>query len=76
MASCERCWSRAHSLPEWDHDPSAAYYAAMAEAEARNDVCTHKTEEGARARAGDYWDEAAKRDTRLPAHPVPETRDQ
>jgi len=65
MASCERCWWAAHSRSTWDIDPSAAYHAELADAQERGDVCTRQTVEGAKARAGEYWDEATQRDRRL-----------
>lgn len=65
MASCERCWWNAHDRAEWDRDPNAAYYAEMDEAQRTHAVCTLPTIEGAKARAGEYWDEATQSDRRI-----------
>lgn len=63
--SCEHCWAKAHAHPLWERDPNAAYYATMRQAEAEGWPCTKPdSEEGARARAGDYWDEVRKVDRR------------
>lgn len=40
------------------------YYAAMLDAEKRKAPCTQDTPEGAKARAGQWWDEATQRDRR------------
>jgi hypothetical protein len=62
--SCEHCWNEARKP---DGCPSEHYSATMRRAEAEGWPCTKNTEEGARLRAGDYWDEATKRDTRTAA---------
>ena len=67
MPMCERCWGRAYMS---GHDQVEEYYRIMTEAEAEGAICTQKTEEGARARAGQYWDEERKCDTRT--LPTPE----
>lgn len=56
MASCERCWSRS--------DGAEDYSRVMREAERDELECTKNTVEGARLRAGQWWDEATQRDTR------------
>ena len=84
MASCERCWWKAHGREGFYHDPNAAYYAEMDEAQRTHAVCTLPTIEGAKARAGVYWDEATQSDRRIyvaglrpqhiPPTPSPEDR--
>ena len=58
VASCEYCWNRS-GYPFHDE-----YGAVLRRAEAEGWPCTKNTEEGARLRAGQFWDEATKRDTR------------
>lgn len=61
--SCECCWSdrQRRELSSFAHvEYSDVCYAH----EARGCVCTKNTEAGRRARAGQFWDEEAKRDTR------------
>mgnify|MGYP001619823222 CR=1 FL=1 len=65
MASCERCWWRAHDRSEWAYDPSAAYCAELREAEDTQAICTLSTLEGVKARAGEYWDETTQADRRI-----------
>jgi hypothetical protein len=67
MASCEWCWH--HSEP---YNRPDSYYATMRQAESEGWPCTKNDENGARLRAGDYWDEATKRDTRNDPQPIPE----
>jgi hypothetical protein len=64
MASCEYCWERRHDYAV-NGDPVAGYYRAMGTAEEEGWPCTTPTEEGARLRAGQYWDAERKVDTRL-----------
>ena len=64
MASCEHCWSRSHD--------AEGYYRVLREAERDGDECTKNTIEGARLRAGQWWDEVTQRDTRTtPVVPPP-----
>lgn len=70
MPSCEYCRGRSDALS----DGSGGYYTTMAIAEREGWPCTKNTEEGARLRAGDFWDEARKCDTRNEAHHTPEDR--
>ena len=56
MASCEYCWSLS-ALGE--------YSKTIARAEAEGWPCTKNDEEGARLRAGRFWDEATQTDTRF-----------
>lgn len=63
MPSCECCWNGAWTVED--------YYAEMAAHEKRGCECTKPTPEGARLRAGRFWDEARKADTR--EDPPPET---
>lgn len=58
MPSCECCWA-----DSWCHEPDS-YYRAMKEHEDRRCVCTQKTLEGRKARAGQFWDEETQTDTR------------
>jgi len=64
MASCEYCWAR-KDLYAKDGDSHSGYYRAMEAAQIEGWPCTTDTEEGARARAGHFWDETTKRDTRM-----------
>ena len=57
--TCEHCWH--NSDPERRPD---SYYFAMAEAERDGAPCTKPDEQGARLRAGEYWDAERKIDTR------------
>lgn len=61
MASCEKCWSEAsrRALLEGG-SVSDHYYRVMKEVEDSGNVCTP------RERAGQFWDEATQRDTRVP----------
>lgn len=61
MASCEYCWSI--SVP-------GEYGKTIARAEAEGWPCTKDTEEGARLRAGQFWDEDTKTDRRLVTNPI------
>ena len=56
MAACEYCWSRRRDGEE--------YWYTIHRAEREGWPCTKDTEEGARLRAGEYWDEATKTDRR------------
>jgi len=60
MSACEYCWGR-----RWMFDDD--YYKAMADAEKNKAVCTTNTLEGAKARAGQFWDEDAQQDRRSAA---------
>lgn len=57
MSACEYCWGR-----RWLFDND--YYKAMADAEKSKAPCTTDTIEGAKARAGQFWDEATQTDKR------------
>lgn len=57
MSACEYCWGR-----RWLFNDD--YYAAMLDAEAEKAPCTTDTLEGAKARAGQWWDEENQRDRR------------
>lgn len=60
MPSCECCWNmRPIHLP-----PDEGYARTLKEHEAIQCVCTKNTLEGARARAGQFWDETTQKDTR------------
>lgn len=52
MASCECCWATSRFTSEY-HD--GAYNLAMKEHEERGCACTKPTLEGARLRAGQWW---------------------
>ena len=56
MPACEHCWSQ--------RDTDDDYYRVMQRALAEGWECTKDTPEGARMRAGLWWDEATQRDTR------------
>lgn len=55
MAACEYCWSL--SVP-------GEYGQTIRRAEEEGWPCTKNDEEGARLRAGQFWDEASKSDRR------------
>ena len=57
MSACEYCWGRRHLF---NND----YYAAMKAAEECKAPCTTDTPEGAKARAGQWWDEEKQIDRR------------
>jgi hypothetical protein len=59
MAICEYCWSRRLDAEE--------YWYTIHRAEREGWPCTKDTEEGARLRAGQFWDEATKTDRRFHA---------
>lgn len=60
MPACEYCWGRRLFFGD-------DYYKAMKDAEERKAPCTQDTPEGAKARAGQFWDEATQRDKRVAA---------
>lgn len=62
MSACEYCWGRRHLF-------GGDYYAAMKDAEERKAPCTQDTPEGAKDRAGQWWDEVNQRDSR---HDIPQ----
>ena len=62
MSACECCWADRYSF-DTDRTESAYSKALQAHAE-RNCLCTKDTPEGYRARAGQFWDEERKVDTR------------
>ena len=57
MSACEYCWGRSRLL-------GIDYYDAMKMAEKENAPCTKATVEGAKARAGQWWDEETQTDKR------------
>jgi hypothetical protein len=57
MSSCEHCWSRSRLL-------GIEYRDQLSRAERERHPCTQDTQEGARLRAGQFWDEAAQMDKR------------
>jgi hypothetical protein len=57
MSACEYCWSMRHFF-------GGDYYASMKDAAERKAPCTQPTLEGAKARAGQFWDEEKQRDRR------------
>ena len=61
MASCEYCWERKY---RYALDPVDGYYRAMENAEREGWPCTKDDGEGARLRAGQFWDADRKVDTR------------
>ncbi len=63
MSACEYCWGRRGFFG--DSGSTDSYYAAMKDAEERKAPCTQDTLEGAKARAGQFWDEATQTDRRL-----------
>ena len=68
MPMCERCWGNAYMAGS---DQVEEYYRLTKEAEERNEICTQDTEEGRRARAGQFWDEERNVDIRT----LPKERD-
>ena len=60
MSACEHCWGMSRLL--W-----IDYYEQMRRAENDGAVCTKDTLQGAIARAGQFWDDAAQRDKRTDA---------
>jgi len=57
MSACEHCWAMSRLI-------GVEYQDVLARAELKGWPCTKDTEEGARLRAGQWWDEATKRDVR------------
>lgn len=57
MSACEYCWGRSSLL-------GIDYYKAMEMAEKEKAPCTQDTIDGAKARAGQFWDEATQQDRR------------
>lgn len=65
MSACEHCWSIARSQAYHTGGSTAdEYYVQMERAERRKEPCTQDTPEGARLRAGQFWDEAKQQDSR------------
>ena len=64
MASCEYCWERKYLYAK---DGYSGYYRAMEAAQVEGWPCTKQDEEGARLRAGQFWDAERKVDTRTVA---------
>ena len=60
MSACEHCWGMAHLLRKEYHD-------VLEQAEREKWHCTENTPEGARLRAGQWWDEETQSDRRLGA---------
>jgi hypothetical protein len=58
MSACEYCWERSSPVVGYD------YSATVLRAEEEGWPCTKNDEEGARLRAGQFWDEATKSDRR------------
>lgn len=58
MSACEHCWSVSRLL-------GIDYGDQLARAEETKAPCTQDTIEGARLRAGQWWDDEAQRDGRL-----------
>lgn len=63
MSACEYCWGR-----RWMFGND--YYKSMEAAEKEKAVCTTDTLEGAKARAGQFWDEEKQMDRRKSESPV------
>lgn len=59
MSACEHCWSASRWL-------GIEYHDQIAKAERENAPCTQNTPEGARLRAGQFWDEEKQMDRREP----------
>lgn len=57
MSACEHCWSMSRLL-------GIEYHDQLERAERQSAPCTQQTTEGARLRAGQWWDEETKSDTR------------
>lgn len=57
MSACEHCWSMSRLL-------GIEYHDQIEHAERQGAPCTQHTQEGARLRAGQFWDEAAQKDRR------------
>lgn len=57
MSACEHCWSLSRLL-------GIEYQDQLEKAEAEKAPCTQDTIEGAKLRAGQWWDDEAKRDRR------------
>ena len=60
--SCEHCWERKEFNQSVDDE--LGYVTALRIAERDGWPCTKDDENGRRLRAGQYWDEATKRDSR------------
>lgn len=57
MSACEHCWSMSRLL-------GIEYHDQIARAERESEPCTQDTPEGARLRAGQFWDEVKQMDRR------------
>ena len=64
MSAGEYCWGMSRMF-------GIDYYEAMRLAESRKAPCTQDTLEGAKARAGQFWDEATQTDKRNAAAASP-----
>ncbi len=64
MSACEHCWTMARML-------GIEYHDQISKAEQSNSPCTHNTIEGAKLRAGQWWDEEKQRDRRTDAAQEP-----
>jgi len=64
--SCECCWAdhQRRALTCSGAPESRTYEATRADHEARKCVCTHDTEDGRKRRAGQFWDDDRRIDTR------------
>ena len=58
---CECCWN---SRPLYREDSYAGYVETMRKHEERGCACTKPTEQGARLRAGQWWDDERGCDVR------------
>lgn len=57
MSACEHCWGMARLMGIHYHDQ-------LARAEREHATCTQDNIDGARLRAGQWWDEEKQRDSR------------
>ena len=65
MSACEHCWGLARSRAYHSGRTTAdEYYIQMERAEREKAPCTQNTPEGARLRAGQWWDTENEIDTR------------
>lgn len=67
MSACEHCWEKSRML-------GIEYHDQIARAERDNAPCTQNTVEGAKLRAGQWWDEETQRDKRDAASHRPEEK--
>ena len=65
MTACECCWNSASFRAHTEHKCVADVYQTIGiEHQDRGCVCTENTEAGRKARAGQFWDDVRKIDTR------------